>query len=243
MENEKSEEDEKPKKVVFCIPTIKKPYQVTLDSLKASVPVIDAAGWEHAMVSEIGSPYISHARATMLRKALDVQATVIVFIDHDLSWDPEDLLTLIDTDGDVVAGTYLFKDDRNKYMGQCLPGLDGIPQVRDDGAIKAYCAPAGFLKITDVCVNTFMGEFPELCYGPLYAQKVDLFNHGAHERVWYGEDYAFCRRWRETGNELLIVPDLNISHWRDDKEYKGNYHKYLMAQPGGSLDMVTGKND
>ncbi len=227
-------EEEKPKKVIFCTPTIKKPYQVMLDSLEASIPFIKDAGWEEGMVSHIGSPYISHARAAMLRKALDAQATVIVFIDHDLSWEPEDLLKLIETDGDAVAGTYRFKRDEVEYMGQCFPGLDGIPQVRDDGAIKAYCAPAGFLKITDVCVNAFIAKFPELCFGPLYAPKVDLFNHGAHERVWYGEDYAFCRRWRETGNDLLIVPDLNISHWNGDQEYKGNYHKYLQSQPGGS---------
>ena len=63
------------------------------------------------MVHEVGSPYISAARATMLRKALDAKADVIVFIDHDLSWRPGDLLKLIETTGDVVGGTYRFKQD------------------------------------------------------------------------------------------------------------------------------------
>ena len=98
-------------KVIFCIPTLKKPYQVTLDSLAASIPLIKEAGWDEGMVSEIGCPYISHARATMLRKALDAKADVIVFIDHDVSWKPQDLLTLIETKGDVVCGTYRFKKD------------------------------------------------------------------------------------------------------------------------------------
>ena len=229
-----SEEEEKPKKVIFCIPTIKKPYQVTLDSLAASIPLIKEAGWEEGLVNEIGSPYISHARSKMLRKALDAQATVIVFIDHDLSWEPQDLLTLIEAEGDVVAGTYRFKNDTGKYMGACLPDLEGRPQIRADGGVRAYCAPAGFLKVTVNCVHAFMGKYPELCYGPLYAQKVDLFNHGCFERVWYGEDYSFCRRWRETGNDVVILPDLNISHWNGDEEYKGNFHQHLMSLPGGS---------
>src|SRR5690242_1599813 len=97
------------KKVAFCIPTIKKPYQVTLDSLAASLPLLDAAGWDHMMVSAVGNPYISAARSIMLRKALDAKADVIVFIDHDVSWQPLDLLTLIETEGDVVCGTYRFK--------------------------------------------------------------------------------------------------------------------------------------
>ncbi len=176
-------EDEKPKKAVFCVPTIKKPYQVMLDSLEASIPLIRDAGWDEGMISEIGSPYISHARATMLRKALDADATVIVFLDHDLSWKPEDLLKLIETEGDVVAGTYRFKNDTGKYMGQCYPDMDGIPQVREDGAVKALCVPAGFLKITDDCVHAFMTHYPELCYGQRFYPKVDLFNHGAHGRV------------------------------------------------------------
>lgn len=221
-------------KVVFCVPTVTKPHQATLDSIKASIPLIQRAGWDDYMVNEVGCPYISNARATMLRKALDVKADVIVFIDHDLSWAPEDLLTLIETDGDVVAGTYRFKNDTGDYMGACLPYPNGLPQVREDGGIRAFCAPAGFLKVTQGCINAFIGHFPELCYGDKFAPSVDLFNHGAHEGVWYGEDYAFCRRWREVGGDIVIVPDLNISHWQGDIEYKGNFHRYLQQQPGGS---------
>ena len=102
-------------KVVFCIPTITRPYQVTIDSLAASVPCIEAAGWQHAVVSEIGNPYISAARSYMLRKALDAGADVVVFIDHDLSWQPVDMLKLIETEGDVVAGTYCFKNDGEEH--------------------------------------------------------------------------------------------------------------------------------
>ena len=228
-------EEEKTKKVVLCVPTTWKPYQVTLDSIEASIPLIQEAGWDDGMVSVVGCPYISNARATMLWKALHADADVIVFIDHDLSWKPEDLLTLIETEGDVAAGTYRFKSEPEKYMGLCLPDINGIPQVRDDGAIRAHCVPAGFLKITRDCVNRFINHFPELCYGDKFRPKVDLFNHGAIEGVWYGEDYSFCRRWLELGGDIALVPDLDISHWRDDTEYKGNYHTYLQKQPGGSL--------
>ncbi len=63
----------KTKKVVLCVPTLTRPMPQTLASIEASIPLLDAAGWDHAMVSEIGCPYISGARATMLRKALDAQ--------------------------------------------------------------------------------------------------------------------------------------------------------------------------
>jgi len=222
-------------KVIFCIPTTKKPYQATLDSLAASIPLIKEAGWEEGMVSEIGCPYISHARSTMLRKALDAKADVIVFIDHDVSWKPRDLLTLIETKGDVVCGTYRFKKDEEEYMGAVLSNADGTPLVRADGNLLAHSAPAGFLKVTKEAVNKFMTAYPDLIYGEKYSPYVDLFNHGAHKGVWYGEDYAFCRNWRECGGEIVLIPDLDISHHTTEKEYVGNFHNFLRRQPGGDL--------
>lgn len=224
------------KKVIFCIPTLRKPYQVCLDSLEASVPLIDEAGWEHGMVSEVGSPYISCARSVMLRKALDAKADVIVFIDHDLSWDADNLLTLIETKGDVVAGTYRFKKDKIEYMGACLPDIHGNPQIRKDGCVKGQWIPAGFLKVTRNAINRFISAYPELCYGEKCAPHIDLFNHGAYEGVWYGEDYSFARRWRELGGEIVIIPNLNINHHTPEQEYKGNFHEYLMTMPGGRND-------
>jgi glycosyltransferase involved in cell wall biosynthesis len=224
-------------KVIFCIPTLTRPYQECLDSLKASVPIIEAAGWEHGMVTEVGCPYISAARATMLRKALDAKADVIVFIDHDISWSPEDMLKLIEKKGDVIAGFYRFKyDDKIEYMGVLDDGKDFKPVVRKDGCIKATAAPAGFLKITKEAVDKFMEKYPHLCYGPKYNLSVDLFNHGAHEGKWWGEDYAFCRNWKDMGEELWMVPDLNLNHHSATKVYKGNYHEFLMRQPGGSKE-------
>lgn len=219
------------KKVIFCIPTLTKPYQQTLDSLEASIPLIEDAGWEHGMVSEVGCPYISAARATMLRKALDAKPSAIVFIDHDLSWDAADLLKLIETAGDFVVGTYRFKKDEEEYMGQLLTDSEGYPIAREDGALKTFCAPAGFMKITPRCVNRIIEKYPELCYGERHTPHIDFFNHGAHQHVWYGEDYAACRRWIDIGEDIWTVPDLNINHHTPTETYPGNLHRFLLKQP------------
>jgi hypothetical protein len=63
--------------------------------------------------------------------------------------------------------------------------------------------------------------------------------------MWWGEDYAFCRNWQELSGEVWIVPDLNLNHWSGDKVWKGNFHQYLLRQPGGSEDpaRLEEKND
>lgn len=227
------------KRVAFCIPTVTKPYQVTLDSLEKSLPLIEAAGYEHSAVYEIGNPYISAARSIMLRKALDWRADIIVFIDHDLSWQPEDLLLLIQTTPDVVGGTYRFKRDPEEYMGTCMADIDGRPIVEKhgDGELNSQLIwmaniPAGFLKLTANAVNKFMIAYPELWYGDRFMPLVDLFNHGAIDWTWYGEDYAFCKRYSEKCGKVYCMPNLEIDHHLPDGTcYKGNFHNFLMAQP------------
>jgi hypothetical protein len=224
-----------PRKVIFCIPTVTRPYQVTLDSLVASLPAVEAAGWEHGVVFAIGSPYISHARSKMLRKALDAGATDIIFIDHDLSWQPDALARLLLADGDVVCGTYRFKREPEEYMGAVMVDAAGCPVVREDGCLSAHSIPAGFLRITRTGVSRFMREWPELLYGEACAPFVDLFNHGAYEGVWWGEDYAFARRWREKCGQIWLIPDLQIDHHTTEAAFPGHFHDHLRRQPGGDL--------
>lgn len=231
-------------KVVFATPTVVRPHAPMLAALEASVPLLDNAGLEHGVAFEVGNAYISAARATMLRKALDAKADVVVYLDHDVSWRPSDLLKLIETPGDVVAGLYRFKNDGEEYMGglETRPP-DHAPICRDDGCMRAVRVPAGFLKITKECVDRFMGAYPQLVYGPRFNPSVDLFNHGAIDGVWYGEDYAFCKRWKAMGEEIWIVPDLDIDHHEapskehpEGRVWTGNFHLYMTRQPGGIND-------
>jgi hypothetical protein len=222
------------KKVVICVPTIVRPHPAMLGALREEAPHMEAAGFDHAMVCEIGNPYISAARAVMLRKALDAKATHIFFIDHDVSWKPGDLTKVLTTEGGLVAGTYRFKKDEEVYMGIILDGPDGTAQTRADGAIAATRAPAGFMKIERAAVAKLIKRYPELVYGDLCKPDFDLFNHGAHEGTWWGEDYACCRRWVDMGERLWIVPDIDVDHHAPDKVYPGNLHRFLLRQPGGS---------
>jgi glycosyltransferase involved in cell wall biosynthesis len=222
-------------RVALAVPIYGKAHDACLLALDAAIPTLQAAGHTVTFIDERDNPYISAARATMLRKALDWKADVVVFIDHDVSFQPEALLKLIETPGDVVAGTYRFKKDDEEYMGAPYRDADGHIQGRKDGAIIGHRAPAGFLKVTKEAVDRFMRAYPDLVYGPAYNPSVDLFNHGAHEGVWYGEDYAFSRRWIDCGGELWLLPDLDLTHHAADAAFPGNFHRFLRHLPGGDL--------
>jgi glycosyltransferase involved in cell wall biosynthesis len=224
------------RKVVIATPTRERPTAAYLAALEASVPALDAAGLHHMTSFRAGSPYISHSRSEMLRKAMNLPADVVVFIDDDMSWTPEALIRLIETPGDVISGLYRFKTEAEEYMGAVRPSADMKPIQRDDGCVLMDWVPAGFLKITKQAVDRFMRAYPELCYGPKFSLSVDLFNHGAHDGLWWGEDYAFSRRWNAMGEEIWVVPDLDLTHHGSEQAYPGNYAAYLRRQPGGSED-------
>jgi hypothetical protein len=216
-------------KVVFGCPTLKRPYQQFLDAMRAEIPHLDAAGFDHQMVWEVGCPYISEARAKMLHRGLhEADCDVMVFLDHDLSWTPGALTKLILTEGDVVSGLYRFKCPDVEFMGSIRPGEDRYPIVREDGALNAVRIPAGFMKITKNAVRRFIRAYPELLYGDPIKPHIDLFNHGAFEGVWWGEDYAFSRRWGALGGEIWVVPDLDLVHHDHEAgDFPGNLHEFL----------------
>jgi hypothetical protein len=218
-------------KVVFASLFLVRPTDQFIAALEASVPLVEAAGWEHGLAVEVGNPYISAGRASLARKALDAKADVIVYLDYDVSWRPEDMVTLLETPGDVVAGVYRYKRDAEEYMGAVFSDERGQPLGRQDGCLSAHRVPAGFLKITKEAVGRFMEAYPHLVYGPPFYPSVDLFNHGAHDRLWYGEDYAFSRNWLAAGGEMWIVPNLSITHHAPDKSYPGNFHEFLSRLP------------
>lgn len=222
-------------KVIFATPSLHGPTQPYIKALEDSIPLVVAAGYEEGYVQEVGCPYISAARANMTRRALDAGADVIVYIDYDLSWEPQDLLTLIETEGDVVAGTYRFKQDEERYMSTIHTDHMGFPIVREDGCIKADRVPAGYLKVTKSAIQQFMRAFPHLLYGDPDHYSIDLFNHGAHKGQWFGEDYSFSRNWHDgCRGDIWLVPDLNLTHHSPTKAFPGNFHEFLLRQPGGS---------
>lgn len=222
------------KKVVFTTLYLgKKPHPKFVSSLERCLPYIEELGWSHEVAIEENNPYISAARCKLIRKALDANPTAIVFLDYDVSWTPKSMGRLLEAEGDVVAGTYRFKTPKERYMGALETGHTGRPLRREsDGALLAYCAPAGFLKVTPKAINEFAKKHPHLLFGPPMNPNLDMFNHGVIDGIWYGEDYAFCKRWKETGGDLWLLPDLDIDHSTGDVTFCGNFHNYLLNYNG-----------
>ena len=223
------------KKVVFCVPVYPKdPYPQTEKAFQDEIPFLKASGWASEVIYQRGLPYISASRAILLHTALRKDATVIVFIDQDISWTPGHAVKLIETDGGMLAGTYRYKHDEEHYMGGLNEVEEGIAAVRDDGCLEALVVPAGFLKVTREAVNRMMKNHPELCCGEASNPHFDMFSHGIIDDEWRGEDTAACMRWWKMGEKVWVRPDLEVNHHAANKDYPGHLGKYLERIAGYS---------
>ncbi len=226
-------------KVIFCVPTRKKPHPAFIKSMEQSLHVLKKYGIEHQMIHRTGNPYISYAMSDMIFTSMQTDVDTYICLDDDLSWAPRSLARLCLTEGDVVAGTYRYKQDEELYMGAWNCGADARPVGRADGCLDAIVIPSGFLKITRKAVRKFMKGYPELIFGEPEKPAVDLFDHGViiqGDGRWWGPDYAFSKRWTDLGEKVWLIPNLNVHHhdWDSDKVFEGNLHKWLLKQPGGS---------
>jgi hypothetical protein len=228
----------RPKKVLICIPTYptKEPYPETLAAIEAEKDHLTKAGWSSELLLQHGLPYISAARACLLHTALKREATDILFVDQDISWAPGSVVRILETEGGMVAGTYRYKGDEERYMGGLNEVRPGIAAKRPDGCLEAQMMPAGFLRVTRAAVNKMIVKYPELCCGEASNPHYDMFSHGVMDGVWQGEDAAACRRWWQMGEKVWCIPDLEITHHSKDKAYPGNLAKYLERIVGNSTE-------
>lgn len=208
-------------------------------SLSEAIVALKAAGHESRLEVLAGSCYVQVARNELLHRFMDSGSDVAVFWDDDVSLAGADVLRLVEAPDDVVAACYRYKTEEEDYPVVVRCDDEGVPITRADGCIDAVGVPAGMLAVKRGCIEQMQAGYPQQRYfkrekdGTVIEGLYDLFPQGLKEGQWVGEDFAFCRLWTDLGGKIWVIPDIDTVHhaW---KAFAGNYHRFLLRQPGGS---------
>lgn len=207
-----------------------------LQSVLMMTKLFEAAGIDWAFVLNPGDPYLAKVRNAMVTRAFTEypQFTHLFFIDADVGFDPKAALILVKADLDVAAGIYPKKTDVPEFPCELfLESTDG-QIISSNGWCKANAVPTGFL-----CIKRHVLERMAVGRG-VYRdldgkEKYNIFQQGffppeGEKTVgdWWGEDYAFCRQWREMGGEIWVWPDIDFTH-TGPKTWKGNFGPSVKA--------------
>lgn len=195
-----------------------------------------------------GDSYVWRARNLLAERFLLSDCSHMIFIDSDHAWSLEAIMRLLKADADVVGGAYPTKNAWERYSVVVYTDEKGIPETRPDGLIRAQKVPTGFMKIKRTVFERLKKAYPDNWYwegggdGGSPRKMYDYFGHLTLNHVKLGEDVSFCKRWEMIGGEIYVEPRCDIDHI-GTKTWKGNYHNFLLRQPGGSHDPKNAVND
>lgn len=187
----------------------------------------------------VGSSNLPRARNDLVAAFLASTYDDLLFIDDDMGWSPNDVIRLLASDKDLIAGVGSKKvsrpdTDPNKWCCVSLPG----PLVQDEmGAVEVAAVGTGFVKISRAVFSRMMmahpnwkrrgwPNMPEAARAFYY----QFFRFDPDDPDEPGEDIEFCRAWRALGGTVWVDPTIKLLHV-GEFEYTGSFEALLERAP------------
>lgn len=190
-----------------------------------------------------GCSDLPHARAKILAKFTDSpHSTHLVKIDADMGWNPHDIMRMITSGRDFVAGIGCKKKLPLEYCVGNFSDTDGhlepctFKKTGDQLVGYPKSVGTGFVMITKQCalrmrqahdylkyIDRFDNQEVWALYDPIILEGKDGY------RARHFDDFAFCHRWRKIGGVVAVFPDIHLKHegtymfegaWMESEEVK-----------------------
>ena len=186
----------------------------TMRSLFTDLLALRDRGDEWVLMDECGNALIADARALIVAKFLETDCDTLVFVDSDVCWEAGALLKLLDHPVDFVAGIYPQRRDPINYCTNWTAQgeLWADPET---GLLESNGVPFGFVKLTRKVLEDMREQYPDSEFYVENAPDQKAWALFADYRIGkhkMGEDYAFCRRWRDMGGRLWVDPEISMGH-------------------------------
>ena len=198
-------------------------------SVFGGLQLLDAAGFNVTLCTEAGNCHVDDMRNSMAREFLKTDATDFVFIDADVGFRPEDLLSLVSVDRDINAGVYPKKEDVEDFP--ILP-IEGELWADKDGLIEVEGVPTGFLRIKRhvfeklaAKAQSFIGQAGDPTPYHVIFERTII---GGKRR---SGDYAFCYKAREAGFKIYVDPEMEFTH-TGAKTWQGSLGRFWKRKHG-----------
>jgi hypothetical protein len=194
-----------------------------------------------SIITTTNESLVHKARNSLASQFMNGDFTHLMFIDADVSFNPDDVLKLILRDKDMVAGlyplkqiawdhllsyktesadelkragltyTYGKKDENGKYLDKGSLSLTG----NDEGLVEADAVGTGFLMIKRaVFEKMFTNDEDNWYVDPNIGPVHQYFYTSVNKdtRDFIGEDWTFCQVWRDLGGKIYVDPSIHLVH-------------------------------
>lgn len=159
-------------------------------------------------------------RNQILNYAMLTNATDVLMVDTDVSFDPRAAITILVADADVIGVPARMRTvPPEGYLPFAIrDGKDGLT-IRGDGLMEVEGVGTSFLRVTRAAIERLIDAHPELRYAerindPNDAEKYLhlFFNYSVQNGRFVSEDYHFCNLYRAAGGTVYAMPHLEVTH-------------------------------
>lgn len=217
--------------ILFCTPCYSGlAYAHFLKSLLDTQEVMLSKGIDHDFLFTVNESLIHRARNNSVATFLESDFAYLMFIDADIEFSPNDVGKIwnLAQENPVVTAAYPMKrkdTPLSAWKDGKLLEIQHPEEASDlmwEGKIHShmgsvtvdYCG-TGFLMIHRSVFEKL--KIPEIEHlndkGPCWGFFDPVYDGEGPEKVPLSEDYAFCKRWREVGGEILLDPSIRLGHW------------------------------
>lgn len=207
----------------------------TMTSFLRFTLLAQQAGLNWSLDTMVNESLIPRGRNNLMAKMMtNEKATHFMFIDADIRFQPESILSMIAYDKDVIAGLYPKKTLPVSYV------INLKPQTKIQGDVFTVdTAGTGFLLFKRNVYEKLIEAHPDTKYvddvglGKQFEPMMyAIFDCKIDERGHYlSEDWLFCRRWQELGGEIWAHSKVLLNHV-GHYEYAGDLDKIAIAERG-----------
>ena len=206
----------KSRSVCFGLPVFDKVHPKHVASLVETAVVLTQLGITCGHSQAVGQPH-HRARNGIVTAFLASPFTDLIFIDADMSWNPWDVVRLLASPHEVVAGVgrkRAVRDD-NDPKSWCFEILEDEAPVRA-GAISVAHVGTGFMRISRSALGLLAAARPEYLRDVKDRKPYWRFFFWDDDGVTeHGEDVTFCREYRKVGGSIWADLGITLNHYGD----------------------------
>ena len=171
-----------------------------LDTMRAGLPCVIAP------VFLPGESMLPHARNFLAKLFLESDFDVLMYIDADMAWAPEQFAKIALSDKPVMSAVAHLKAENASFNFRELPkekpGADGVLSVESIG-----CA---FMKLDRAIVQAAAHDSD--AYTMHDEEFRAIFEYGIDKGEFVGEDIGFCRKIRRRKTKVLADLSVVVGH-------------------------------
>lgn len=178
-----------------------------------------------------GCSDLARGRNQIVHEFLESDADRLVFLDSDITFEPGKLVKIAHYQEDVVGGAYRIKEDGPEKWPIAFLDKKEL-WANEHGLLEVRMVPTGFLSLSRNVFDQFREAYPGRTYQSRGATQYCYFQIPYSDGALYTEDSYFCREWREAGGKIFMDPEMTLSHWQGNIEFKGHIGNWLRQNAG-----------